>query len=840
MAANEKSRLEETDAAVRRYTRIRRIRGVLTCSNHRLRARLSERVFSDADAVLLIIGAVLFTPLVTLNSTLDPALAPQFVAWALVSSILCLSLLLQAAIGLGVTDYGILKRAIFPVFLGYLLFSTVSLTQAVNVTEGIYENFKIVMSVVFLLLVTIILLRKNGGIALVAKAVVITAILISLIGFCQFFKYGVVDRPGYSLLNGTMGHKNLFASGLFVLLPFCLYTVLLCRGFWAIMGIVATASIPPLILLSRTRAVWLALLVTLVVSAMVALTVFRRVNSAVAPEMRTRVLRRMAYVIVGSLLIVALVAALHVRSHSVKNFIATAANTDSFFERVSVWRKTTQMIRDHAVWGVGAGNWKIVFPSYGLLEGTPPDRLKTVFFIRPHNDFLWVWAEVGTIGFLFYVAIFTVTLLCALRIITQGPWSEDSLLAFLMFLGITGYIIICGFSFSRERVFDTIFLLLMMATVIAIYHRRFPVQQHTPRSVLVSILLVAQVLLLAATAIGYARLNGEIHTKRALTARMAQDWSGVLREIDAAYSAFASLDPMATPLKWYRGEADFASNNLQQAVADYEQALAAHPYHIHVLNNLATCRVLTNRQAEAIRLYEKAIHIFPRFDEAACNLAAVYFNKGDYRKAQRILLRCGPAVQNATLERYRRIVAEKLGGETPSEADGSARAKTAAHRTPVPSFADALEDVHRLWSSVYGRYLFTIDVAERDAFLRLRQQAWTDEGVAYRAFAESAIPGLVPVHRFHSPTLKGYFYTLSPSEVEKLTQDYPDQWRYQGIAFYAFAQLDQPHGTIPVHRLWSPSLQCHLYTADEMEVKQLKTMYNDTWVYEGVAWYTYP
>jgi hypothetical protein len=95
------------------------------------------------------------------------------------------------------------------------------------------------------------------------------------------------------------------------------------------------------------------------------------------------------------------------------------------------------------------------------------------------------------------------------------------------------------------------------------------------------------------------------------------------------------------------------------------------------------------------------------------------------------------------------------------------------------------------------------------------------------------------VHRFYSPSLKGYLYTLSPQEAQSLMQEHSDQWQYEGTAFYAFPEGRQPQDAAPVHRFWSPQLQYHLYTIDEREATQLRTLHSQTWTYEGVAWYAY-
>ena len=135
--------------------------------------------------------------------------------------------------------------------------------------------------------------------------------------------------------------------------------------------------------------------------------------------------------------------------------------------------------------------------------------------------------------------------------------------------------------------------------------------------------------------------------------------------------------------------------------------------------------------------------------------------------------------------------------------------------------------------------LYTIDTNERDRFLGLPGRTWVDEGTAWHAFADNSIPGLSPVHRFYSPTRKAYFYTILASETQHLIEDYTEQWQYQGKAFYAFPDGQQPPGTSPVYRFWSVNLGYHLFTIDEAEKNTLRTRYSNVWTYEGIAWSAY-
>jgi len=151
-----------------------------------------------------------------------------------------------------------------------------------------------------------------------------------------------------------------------------------------------------------------------------------------------------------------------------------------------------------------------------------------------------------------------------------------------------------------------------------------------------------------------------MHTKKALEARSNQNWENVISEIDHGYSVYAALDPTSAPLQWYRGEANFMLKNIPQALEDYKKAYDAHPYHIHVLNNLATCYELEGNRSQAINFYKQALMIFPQFEEALINLGAAYYNDGRYSDAYKALLRCNPNTKNTKLNQYLSVVKQKL------------------------------------------------------------------------------------------------------------------------------------------------------------------------------------
>ncbi|MGE5293503.1 MAG: hypothetical protein ACM3VT_01610 [Solirubrobacterales bacterium] len=151
----------------------------------------------------------------------------------------------------------------------------------------------------------------------------------------------------------------------------------------------------------------------------------------------------------------------------------------------------------------------------------------------------------------------------------------------------------------------------------------------------------------------------------------------------------------------------------------------------------------------------------------------------------------------------------------------------------------SLVPVYRFWSPISGKHFYTIDPAERDMLINQYAYFWTPEGIAYYVYARDSVSGLMPVYRFWSPVLSGHFYTVDEAERDRLIDEYPDVWTFEGTAFYAYPASQPLVSTSPVYRFWSPVLSGHFYTMDEAERNMLVDQYPAIWTEEGIAWYAY-
>jgi hypothetical protein len=152
----------------------------------------------------------------------------------------------------------------------------------------------------------------------------------------------------------------------------------------------------------------------------------------------------------------------------------------------------------------------------------------------------------------------------------------------------------------------------------------------------------------------------------------------------------------------------------------------------------------------------------------------------------------------------------------------------------------ALQEVYRFWSPVYESHFYTMDELEKEKLLVNYPRVWTYEGVVYYAYPDNSDPACRPVHRFWSPRLSKHFYTISDQEKNTLLDQYASTWTYEGVAFYAYPEGQQPAWTLPVYRFWSDSKSAHFYTMEEAEKNAVLNEYGDIWTYEGIAWYANP
>ena len=533
--------------------------------------------------------------------------------------------LLQLKNGM-VTD--ILKNPI--VILLLLLF-------CVNIFSALYHNFTadaIVSLYRLFVLLSLTIFFANIFIKKdylsIAKSILIFTLISLLIYFWQIYIAFTHEKDFISsieTISATMGNKNLLASIFFLSLPFLFYVYQTSDKLWKMLVLFELVLILCSLILIQSKAVTLGLFFMSTSIILFAL----KGNSKIILSFILIII-----IIISTLFITKPKIALQLQ-HEIEQVIRTKNRflEDRIVEndsRVSLYIKTIDMIKDNPLLGVGPGNWKKEFPKYGLKNtiGQKGDK----FVQRPHSDFLWFFSEGGILSGILYILLFIFTLRDALFFYLNMK-DEKQYFFLILFSTMLGYLAISLFDFPSERPTHNLFLAILLGIIIS--ERLKKRKYHNRSNKLVGIILMC--LFSVNIAFASIRYKGDLHMTKALKYKSISDWGGMIAEIDMAYNqSLYDIDNTTTPLMWYYGIAYFNKGQVNIAFDYFKQAYSVNPYHLHVINNLATCYGYNNDYIKAKELYEECVSISSRFEEAALNLSAIYSYEKRNEEALDVLL----------------------------------------------------------------------------------------------------------------------------------------------------------------------------------------------------------
>ena len=511
------------------------------------------------------------------------------------------------------------------------------LLLCINIFSSLYNDFSadaiFSLSRLFVLLSLTIFfagLFTKEDYLFIAKSILIFSLISLLIYFIQIYIAFTNEKDFISSvekISATMGNKNLLASILFLSLPFLFYVNQSANKLWKMLILFVLVLILCSLILIQSKAVLLALFFF---CTSIILFAFKG-NSKVILSFIFTIL-----IIISTLFITKPKIALQFQQE-IEQIIRTK---NRFLEnrlvkndsRVSLYIKTIDMIKDNPLLGVGPGNWKKEFPKYGLknTSGEKGDK----FAQRPHSDFLWFFSEGGILSGILYILLFALVLRDTLFFYLNMK-DEKRYFFLILFSTMLGYIVISLFDFPSERSTHNLFLAIILGIIIS--ERLKNIKSYNTSNKLVGIILMC--LFSFNIAFASIRYKGDLHMAKALKYKSISDWNKMIDELEMAYNqSLYDIDNTTTPLMWYYGLAYFNKGEVNIAFDYFKKAYSINPYHLHVINNLATCYGYNNDYNRAKELYEESVSISPRFEESALNLAAIYSYEQRDEEALDILL----------------------------------------------------------------------------------------------------------------------------------------------------------------------------------------------------------
>ncbi len=610
---------------------------------------------------LLIAGLFIIFPIIFSKKSLDPVLYPRFFTlsvWVLGISVYLFFKLLWNKFDFQFTRF---SKFIFGMALLFLIWNVLSSFGVINRPEAIFKTFKEITLMVTFFFFYQILRKSNEARNIAMKSVILMALIYLVIGLVQLNDadlskftnatdhYGYWFRQAIFNVMSTMASPNPFASIILLTSTFSLYGSFMFKKFWRILSILVFLLGMFFILILTSKATWGALglsIIVLVILIYIYLFVIR-------PRETGKILPLWAQMAIIMLPVIAFMAGVFlIQSTNFKaakllvdkvqqvlhpetslSYMYNSDNPTSSQTRTLVWAHTIKMTREHPVFGVGPGQWRIEIPKYGL-DGFESDiRNGIKHFQRPHNDFLWILAELGYPGLIFFLIIYISMLVKAYQNFNKSKDLNVRVFNAIAFAVLIGFLVNLFVSFPRERISHNIVYLLIFALVLAFDKA----QEEKSKSLKKPAGIVLLAVILGA---------GIFNIKPALDMKYGDKVANVLRyatrkgNIRLMYSAakslegtYYTLDPFSTPIPYYLGNALHSNNRLQEAKMAFLKGYKIHPYHLQNLLNLGTSFDLSGDPKTAKKYYQLALDISPRFKEALVNMAIVEFNLKDYNDA---------------------------------------------------------------------------------------------------------------------------------------------------------------------------------------------------------------
>ena len=504
----------------------------------------------------------------------------------------------------------ILGYPLFFAMTGYVVVIIASMFFSINVREGIYDLLKAVNLVFLTMLGALLFIRDDRWQEHLAKFSTVSLLISAAIGLTQYYVYVINattahlpdGRPLIYHVEGVMSHKNLFSLSILMFMPWAAYGIYKFRNYWRNLAVISEVVSSFMILLLQTRAVWMGVIITTLL-VFILFFVFSWNN---VPK-RFRILIITVALLSGLLFGGILIAGINRSTNPyVRQFMSIIdPSSVQNVNRLKSWSLTTEMIRDHFITGVGAGNWQIVAPHYYTGKFSGKDELN---WVRPHNDFLWVFSEKGLPGIALFLAIFGLSLYYLVRVIMKGN-GNDKVMSLCIIWGICGYMVASVFDFPYERPFHIAALSLFFSGAVALYSKVDPNSWFSFRQKPVVYVMAA--LSLFSVYFGFACVKQEILVRKSLDDAANHDWPQMLEHARMAETPLKNLDPWANPVSSYIGKACEEMNDLGAAEAAYLQAYAECPTKMKVIRNLARIYEKNGRYPEAEQKLDEGLKIIP-------------------------------------------------------------------------------------------------------------------------------------------------------------------------------------------------------------------------------------
>ena len=347
---------------------------------------------------------------------------------------------------------------------------------------------------------------------------------------------------------------------------------------------------------------------------------------------------RPAHLLAHGLLILAVVglvgvAADHVRTQPRHGQVAVSAwdrlasgfdrRSTTVRERLDLWGNTSRMVSHHPVFGVGPGNFEVVYPEYGAVVRRHETGRLTLRRQpkKPHNEYLNAAAENGLLGALLQALPILVALGIGMRVLFGSRSRRDPRpFAAAATLALVAILIVAFVAFPFEGTATrTLFWTAVAMIVSQTKSSRAPVVAGWPLRLVLAGVFGAMI------AIGAGHYRARLRASESFERSHA---AGTLIERLRHCDQAVARVPTDVRYRLRRGELLRLMNRPTEALAAFDRVLERQPNLINAEVGRAGVYLSIERPDEAERAARRALHLNASIPEAYLVLADALLAKG--------------------------------------------------------------------------------------------------------------------------------------------------------------------------------------------------------------------
>lgn len=331
----------------------------------------------------------------------------------------------------------------------FLILSLISFFQAFNLSESVI-NFSKIFTVFASTYVLYVIFSSNRRYLFhVAVGLALMLVFDSFSVFYEILNYISGKINSIYEIKSVYSNKNILAAAIFVKLPIALWLMAFAKRWFRLLGYFAAFCAILAVLFTSTRAFYIGNVLLFVTFG-----VFSAVQYFIVKN-KFLLYNLVAYfgVLLAAIAIYSFTQnALFPKNNDTYNKgiasrLATVSDKFTPDARLTIWKRSFRLIKEHPLEGVGSGNWKIQ-----VLKYESPESENFIISYKNHNDFIEVTAETGLFGGLAYLSVFILILVNFLRKALNRKTDQEMIkYFFLPAFGILAYSVDAFFNFPNDR-----------------------------------------------------------------------------------------------------------------------------------------------------------------------------------------------------------------------------------------------------------------------------------------------------------------------------------------------------------------------------------------------------